>query len=319
MGKMTCQVLLGAILVAGVAHADTKLDEAKSHLQSGAALYDGNDLRGALVEFQRAYELAPSYKILFNIAQVEMELQDHAGAFKAYTRYVKEGGPDIAPARLALVNAEIERLRGRVGFLAIQTSAGAIVLIDDVQVGYAPLPEPIAVNAGRHRVTIEVPRREPVTRVFDVSGRQEVAAVLVFETPVSASVAAAPVTAVTVPAEPPKPPPKNSKVPVYVAWSVTGGFAVAAGVFAVIAHRNANELASLRSSFPVTSDQLEAQRSKTVRNARITDVLTGAAVASAGVALYLALTRTSADARPPKEKAVELHIAPTGVAIAGRF
>src|ERR1044071_8621580 len=155
MGKMMCQVLLGASLVASVAHADTKLDEAKSHFQSGAALYDGNDLRGALVEFQRAYELAPSYKILFNIAQVEMELQDHAGAFKAYTRYVKEGGPDIAPARLAQVNAEIERLRGRIGFLAIQTSAGASVFVDDLQVGYAPLPEPVAVNAGRHRVTVE--------------------------------------------------------------------------------------------------------------------------------------------------------------------
>jgi hypothetical protein len=312
MGKMTCHVLLGASLVAGAAHADTKLDEAKSHLQSGATLYDGNDLRGALVEFQRAYELAPSYKILFNIAQVEMELQDHAGAFKAYTRYVKEGGPDIAPARLAQVNAEIERLRGRVGFLAIQASAGAMVLVDDAHVGYAPLPEPVAVNAGRHWVTVEVPHREPVTRVFDVSGRQEVAAVLIAEAP------APPVTAalVTSAAEPPTHPSANSKAPVYVAWSVTGGFAIGAGVFALVAHGNANELAALRSSFPVTPDQLAAQRSKTVHNAAITDVLAGA---SAGVALYLTLTRTGADARPAKEKTVELHIAPTGVAIAGRF
>jgi hypothetical protein len=316
MGKLTCQVLLGACLVAGAAHADTKLDEAKSHLQSGAALYDGNDFRGALVEFQRAYELAPSYKILFNIAQVEMELQDHAGAFKAYTRYVKEGGPDIPPARLAQVNAEIERLRGRVGFLAIQTSAGAAVLVDDLQVGYAPLPEPVAVKAGRHRVTVEVPHREAVTRVFDVSGRQEVAAVLVFDTPVIQPVAALPLIA---PTERPKDPPANSKVPVYVAWSVTGGLAIGAGVLAVITRGDANRLAALRSSFPVTSDQLAAQRSKTMRNAVITDVLAGTAVASAGVALYLTLTRTGGGARPAKEKAVELHIAPTSVAIAGRF
>jgi hypothetical protein len=313
---MTCQVLLGASLVAGAAHADTKLDEAKSHFQSGAAMYDDNDLRGALVEFQRAYELAPSYKILFNIAQVEMELQDHAGAFKAFTRYVKEGGPDIAPARLAQVNAEIERLRGRVGFLAIQTSAGASVLVDDVQVGYAPLPEPVAVNAGRHRVTIEVPHREAVTRVFDVSGRQEVAAVLVVDAPATPPVMPPPVTATPPPARQTA---ANSKVPVYVAWSVTGGLAIGAGVFAFLAHGDANDLAALRSRFPVTSEQLAAQRSKTVRNAAITDVLAGAAVASAGVALYFTLTRSGAGARPAKEKAVELHIAPSGVAIAGRF
>ena len=88
---------------------------------------------------------------------------------------------------------------------------------------------------------------------------------------------------------------------------------------AVITRGDANQLAALRSSFPVTSDQLAAQRSKTMRNAAITDVLAGAAVVSAGVALYLTLTRTGGGAKPTREKAVELHIAPAGVAIAGRF
>lgn len=315
MGKMIYRLLLGASLVAGVAHADTKLDEAKAHLQSGATLYDENNFRGALVEFQRAYELAPSYRILFNIAQVEMELQDHAGAFNAYMRYVKEGGPDIAPARLAQVNAELERLRGRVGFLAIQTAAGAVVLVDDAQVGYAPLPEPVTVAAGRHKVTVEVPGREAVTRVFDVSGRQEVTAVLALDAPAIRPVQERSSTA------PPLPPPAGpgSKAPGYIAWSVTGALAIGASVFAVTAHGNANQLAALRSRYPVTADQLASQRSKTVRNAAITDALAGAAVASACVALYLTLTRTDGDARPARENAVRLQIAPTGVALAGRF
>ena len=42
--------------------------------------------------------------------------------------------------------------RGRVGFLVVQTTAGAQVLVDDVQVGYAPLPDPVPVDAGQHRV-----------------------------------------------------------------------------------------------------------------------------------------------------------------------
>jgi len=85
--------LVGA--VSRAAHADAKLDEAKQHLAAATQLYDENNFRGALVELQRAYELAPSYKILFNIGQVEMELQDYAAALQAYSRYLsdREFGP----------------------------------------------------------------------------------------------------------------------------------------------------------------------------------------------------------------------------------
>jgi tetratricopeptide (TPR) repeat protein len=311
MAKITYQLLLGASLVAGVAHADTKLDEAKAHLQSGTALYDENNFRGALVEFQRAYELAPSYKILFNIAQVEMELQDYAGALKAYTRYVKEGGPDLAPGRVAQVNADIERLKARVGFLVIQTANGAGVLVDDAPVGYAPLPEPVAVSGGQHRVTVNVTGKEPVTRVFDVAGRQTVIAALAVD---ATGTAVQPPPATPAPIDgPPRP------MAIYVAWGVTGGLAIVAGVFGVIAHGDANDLAKLRSTYPVTSQQLDSQRSKTVRSAALTDAFAGAAVLSAGAALYFTFRRTADQANRPDDKAVQIQIAPTSIAIAGRF
>src|SRR5438105_2983977 len=76
------------------------VDQAKAHFKNGTDLYDENNFRGALVEFQRAYELAPSYKILFNIGQVDMELQDYAGAMTAYARYLREGGPDVSADRI---------------------------------------------------------------------------------------------------------------------------------------------------------------------------------------------------------------------------
>jgi hypothetical protein len=316
MVTMTYRVLLAASLVTGIAHADPMLDQAKAHLQSGAALYDDSNLRGALAEFQRAYELAPSYKILFNIAQVELELHDYAGALTAFTRYVTEGGRDIAPARLAQVDAELERLRARVGFLVIQAAAGAQVLVDDAVVGYAPLPEPVAVAAGRHRVTVGAPDREPITRVFKVAGRQDVIAAFAVDPPVSAVKLRLPAATA---APPPPPTPPASKTPVYLAWSLTGGLAIGAGVFALIAHGDANDLAALRARYPVTPEQLAAQRSKTVRNAAITDGFAGAAVVSAGVAAYLTVTRMAGAARPPREQAVRLELAPTGVAIAGRF
>jgi hypothetical protein len=313
MAKIAYRLALIASLVAGVAHADGKLDEAKAHLQSGAALYDENNFRGALVEFQKAYDLAPSYKILFNIGQVEMELQDYAGALKAYTRYLKEGGPDVPSDRGAQVNAEIERMKGRVGFLVVQTTAGAQVLVDDVQVGYAPLPDPVPVAAGQHRVTVTIAGRDPVNRVFDVAGKETVTAALAIDPGAAPPSDKTNTTLVVTPIDTgPK-----SKTPVYAMWSVTGAFVIGAGVFAVIAHGDSNDLTNLRNTYPVTPAQLDSQRSKTVRDAAITDVLTGAAVVSAGIAAYLTLTRMGHD--NSKEKALVLNVAPTGFAVMGRF
>lgn len=308
MAKVT--LVLASLLLAATAHADTKLDEAKAHLTSGTQLYDENNFRGALVEFQKAYELAPSWRILFNIGQVEMELQDYAGALRAYSRYLKEGGPDVPADRLAQVNTEIERLKGRVGFLVVQTGAGAQVVVDDVQVGYAPLPEPVAVSAGQHRVTVTVTGREPVTRVFDVAGRENVTAALAIDVPATTSTPA--ITTTTTKPEGPK-----SKTPVYVMWGVTGGLAIGAGVFAFMAHGDDNDLATLRATYPVTDAQLQSQHDKVVRDALITDVLTAATIASAGVALYLTVTRMGQHEAP--ERTVQLHVSPSGFALAGRF
>jgi hypothetical protein len=304
--------VLASLVVAATARADSKLDEAKAHLASGTQLYDENNFRGALVEFQKAYELAPSWRILFNIGQVEMEVQDYAGALRAYSRYLKEGGPDVPPDRLAQVNSEIERLKGRVGFLVVQTAAGAQVLVDDAQVGYAPLPDAVAVSAGQHRVTVTLAGREPLTRVFDVAGRESVTAALAIEASGSTGPTQPAVTTTVAKPDGPK-----SKTPVYVMWGVTGGLAIGAGVFAVMAHSADNDLATLRASYPVTDAQLASQHDKVVRDAAITDILAAATVASAGIALYLTVTRMG---KPEThERAVQLHVSPSGFALAGRF
>ncbi|HEY0991193.1 MAG TPA: PEGA domain-containing protein [Kofleriaceae bacterium] len=308
-------LVLGATLVAGVAYADTKLNEARSHLEIGIALYDENHFRGALVEFQRAYELVRSYKILFNIAQVEMMLQDYAAALDAYTRYLEDGGPDITPERTAQVIAELARLKDRVGFLIIQTAPGAEVLVDDLPVGRAPLPSPVAVAAGRHRVTVNPPQREPITRVVDVPGRENVRVALALDAPAVASIEPPSQKA----PEPPSDGGPSSAAPMYVAWSITAGLAIGAGVFALNARGDANDLAALRARYPVTPDQFAAQRSKTVRAATISDGLAAAAVVSAAVALYVTLKRRRHEPRPTHASALELQIAPSGVAVAGRF
>jgi hypothetical protein len=313
-------VLVLGLGLAGRAGADpsaSAIEEAKAHLKTGTELYDENNFRGALVELQRAYELAPSYKILFNIGQVDMELQDYAGALTAYTRYLREGASEVPADRVTQVTAEIDKLRARVGHLTIQTTGGAEVLIDQVSVGFAPLPEAVNVNTGRHTVTVRVQGKEPTSRVVDVAGQQNLTVVLGNEAPV-----VAPPTVIAPPPRPVPVTPKEaagppSKTPMIASLSATGGLVIVSTIFMLKAHSDQSDLATLRNSYPVTKQALDDQVSKEKRDALIGDCFGIAALAAAGVGAYFTLHYRSQAAE--YDHSVSLTITPTGAAIAGRF
>jgi PEGA domain len=298
-------VLLGGPLAA----ADTKIDDAKAHFKSGTDLYDENNFRGALVEFQRAYELAPSYKILYNIGQVDMELQDYAGALIAYRRYLREGGSDVPPARVGQVQGEIDKLSHRVGRIIVQTAAGAEVLVDDIRVGFAPLPEPTTVNTGRHQVTVHVPGHEADSRVIDIAGQQDVTVAIDNDLGVQAG---ANPGAPQPPSEPAGPPSKTAMI---VAWTFTGVFGVAATVSGVLALSDASTLSNLRNTFPTSKSDLDSERSKVTTTAALTDAFGAATLVSAGLAVYLTISHHRAVAN---EK-LSFGVAPGGAFVAGRF
>ncbi len=302
-------LVLAIATIAAPAAAQPKdpVEEATVHFKRGTEFYDENDFRGALIEFQRAYELVPSWKILFNIGQVEMELKNYAGALAAYTRYLREGGPDVPASRVTQVNADIERLKGRVGHLSIRSTDGAEVLVDDLSVGHAPLPEPVLVNAGRHEVKVVMAGHAPQTRVVDVAGQQELTLVLTLATS-----AAPPTIDGAERARPARPP---SKVPMLVSWSVTGAFAATAGVFAVMTYSRDSKLEDLRNTYPVDKQTLDDQADRRRSAALLADGFAAAALVAGGVSLYLTLTRPTAKEAPR----AALHVTPTGAALVGHF
>src|SRR5664279_276256 len=48
--------------------------------RQGVELYREANFEAALVEFRKAYQLSPSYKVLYNIAQSYFELHDYVNA-----------------------------------------------------------------------------------------------------------------------------------------------------------------------------------------------------------------------------------------------
>src|SRR5262245_48943462 len=70
--------------------------DATAHFQRALELYQEQDFPGALVEFRRAYELNPSYKLFYNIGQVCYQLTDYACALKNFESYLKEGAGSVS-------------------------------------------------------------------------------------------------------------------------------------------------------------------------------------------------------------------------------
>jgi hypothetical protein len=71
----------------GATPTKQQLQEARAHYMRGVQLYNDGDFKLALIEFTRSYDLAPTYKILYNIGEVNLQLNNYASSLDALERY----------------------------------------------------------------------------------------------------------------------------------------------------------------------------------------------------------------------------------------
>lgn len=303
-----------------------QLEEAQVRFHRGLQLYDEDNYQAALVEFRRAYELAPVFRVLYNIAQVQYQLQDYAGALRSFERYLRDGGDRIEPARRAQVEKDIETLRARVGSLSITTNEpGAEVYVDDVLVGRAPLGAPVLVSAGARRVTARLDGFVPMTRKVDVAGgdalslRLELVEVDPEPLPEPPPKQPSPPRPAPQPLPPAAPAPaaKGSGIP-WEGWTVAGGLAAGAAVTGVLALRASDDLQDKKASPNVGSDELDSTSRRARAFALATDVLGAGALVAGGVSLYLTLER-DVETERGTEGTLRVNVVPTGVGLSGSF
>jgi len=91
--------------------------EAGVHFQRAVQLYSEADYRAALVEFKRAYELAPNVTVLYNLGETYYQLQQYAEALTTFERFLAEGGTQHKQE----VENAVSVLKTRVGKLDITT------------------------------------------------------------------------------------------------------------------------------------------------------------------------------------------------------
>jgi hypothetical protein len=168
--------MLLALAPAPAAQAQSKADDqARVQYRQGIELFEDGKPEQAAVAFERAYELKPSWKILFNLGQVHNDLGHYAAALEAYTRYLADGGAEVPAERVAQVKTEIARLNALVGMIVVESeAAGATVFVDNRKQGEVPLPGPIFVDLGEHEVVVKLGATELHREVVKVAGGQRV-------------------------------------------------------------------------------------------------------------------------------------------------
>lgn len=320
-------VILAALLCTHAALADGT-EEGRARFQRGVQFYKEGDFRAALIEFRRAYEAAPNYKVLYNLGQTNLELQDYAAALGAFRKYLDDGGKEVPKDRRAQVEGEIKKLEGRVARVVVKTNVdGADVIVDDVTVGKTPLAAPIVVSAGRRKVVVAKAGAGQQTRTIDVAGGDETRVEIEFAPPQTAPPGAPPPEApppqpVTVAAPSPSPPPPAAPSgggPSAATWigivatGATGAAAIVTGSLALVSK---GQFDTALKAYPASQTDIADARSRTKSFALATDVLGGVAVASAVVTFVLAVTTKGA---PKREAAVRLDVGPTGGGVSGSF
>lgn len=259
--------------------------EAGLHFQRAVQLYSETDYRAALVEFKRAYEIAPHPSVLYNLGQTYYQLQNYADALTTFERFLAEGGTQ----HRAEVEQAVSVLKTRVGKLDITTATpGWEIAIDDEVVGKTPLAKPVAVSIGRRRLAASKQGEQPISRFVEVAAGETAAISLA-----GGAVAAKPADPADTTQAPPDRSDSAKKSLLIAGWVGTGALAAGAVVTGILASSKASDLKTARDHFPADKSDIDSKSSSVKTLALVTDILGASALVLGGITLYFTLTKPS--------------------------
>ncbi len=287
-----------------------KMAEARRRYDLGLKLYEDANYEASRIEFERAMELAPSYRILYNIGQAYKQLNNYVAAVSAFQRYLQEGGSEVPEDRRTTVQTEITELRKRIGQIRITTTAGAEILVDGVVVGKAPLAGPLPVNPGLRRFGAQMPGFLPATKTITVGSSDNPELVLKLD-------------------ELPKTKFVERKsnpwvVPTVVGWSVTGIGAITSGILGGLALGAKGDQTTLLGQQGASAADLTSARDKTQTLSTASDVALIGTVVAAGASVFFTYKMVSTSRQESNEPktagpTLQLLAGPGSVTALGTF
>jgi hypothetical protein len=297
-------VLAAALSFTGTAGAEVKptaptgetdVGQARQRFARGVELYKEGSYDAALAEFNKAYEIAPNYRVLYNIAQVQRERHDYVAALRLFQQYLDQGGAEVTAERKDQVAKEITALKARVAEVQVKADVeGGELWVDGTLIGVLPLGEPLLVSAGVRQVELRKPGFITSSKSLTIAGGEEVKVDFVMRPDHTNEFGPTP-AAVRHDVEPEPVAPvasKKSKVPMWVSLAAAGAFTGGAVTFGVLTKKSDDKL-DQELSRPDNAANIESARDELKRNALITDIFTGAAIVSTGLFVYFAVSGAS--------------------------
>jgi tetratricopeptide (TPR) repeat protein len=291
--------------------------EASSHFRRGADLFQDGLYRPALVELKRAYEIAPNYRVLYNIGQTHMALGEFVEAIQAYEEFLRQGGSEIDAARRADLQGQLEHLRKNTARLAIHVSHdGATISVDGKEIGKAPLAGDTALSVGQHRISARSEDGASASEEVNVAGGDFRELTLTLVAP---RLAQGPTLEAASPTQ--KPPMAVRKKWAIGLLASAGALAIAGGGLALSAKAANDALQRELDTEPGDPDAIQSAHDQLSRRSVAADVLFGGAVAVGitGVVLMFVKGRSQADQASAKRVQVRVGFTPRALVAQGRF
>jgi tetratricopeptide (TPR) repeat protein len=287
---------------AGTSDADPsqsdKREEARVRYARGIELYSEGEYPLALIELERAYSIAPTFRMLYNIAQVHQQLGHYTKAVAALERYLVDGGDRIEAARRTEVDRDLATLRARTALLTVRTTpVDAEVLLDGTTFAQAGPGERVRVDAGEHTLVVSKPGFTAKTLRVTLAGTdQKTIAFDLLRDATRSPVAQQGATGGAAASAGPWP---------AIAWTATGVFSVAAVTTGILALGARSDLADQRDTLGSTAQERDQTRSRAMTFATATDIFAGVAILSAAAAVYFTFLS-------PKKSSATGALAPGG-------
>ena len=137
-------------------------------LKDGAQHYERAEFADALENFEKAYAVFPSPKLLFNIGQASRELGRPVEAVDAFEKFLDQAG-DAPEEMTTEAKRSLVELTPKIGKLLIECPiVGAEITVDGKKLGLAPIRDLIRVAPGPHQVTATHPSATPAVENVNV-------------------------------------------------------------------------------------------------------------------------------------------------------
>ncbi len=263
-------------------------DDARARFTAGVNLLkdpEGPRYEEAYREFKAAYAASPSYKILGNLGLCAMKLERDDEAIVAFEKYIAEA-PDLAPAEIAQVKADLGTLKVGVAHITVTSSPPGAQIFDTrlpsrgerITNTYGPITAPtkLGIRQGQHTLTAKLAGYPDVVWEVDANGAEMGEHTFELKKPAAVADTRGVLTPVN----------SSRKTPatVWLFGAATGAFLAGGVVTGILA-------SSKHSDYDKANNGTDPVNAKSIKDSGqtlnlVADVCFGAAIVSAGLTTY---------------------------------